>query len=384
MTLVTLDQVIDDAPLVVCLGPGGVGKTTLSAVLGLHQAACAQRSLVLTIDPARRLADALSLPGLTNDPVEITSFRKMHAGGTYSALMLDPTATFDHLIAMLVSDPERRAALLANRFYQHMSRTLAGTLEYMAVERLHGLATSGAFDRIVLDTPPTTNAIDFLTAPDRLTSFFADKVTRWFMPRGRPASWASRLINRAGSTVLSLMAKVSGPEFIDETVTFFGAFGDLFGHFRSRGEQVGAILRDPRTAFVVVCAPDAHRIGEAREIDRRLQESGCRVHAFVVNRVDAAFLPDDADADAALARATTLLGGERERDRVRSFIGNLEAVRRTQESSAAAHARVVDELRAQVAPRPVFTAPRVPQGQSPRAALLAIYVALFADAVGEP
>ena len=154
MTTPTLEDLVQDAPLVILLGPGGVGKTTVSSVMALHKAAEGDRSLVLTIDPARRLADALGISKLTNDPVEVQSFRKMHPSGRLSALMLDPTATFDQMISMLVSDPERRETLLGNRFYQYLSRGLAGTLEYMAVERLHTLSKSGDYDSIVLDTPP--------------------------------------------------------------------------------------------------------------------------------------------------------------------------------------------------------------------------------------
>jgi anion-transporting ArsA/GET3 family ATPase len=384
VTAATLAQIVEGAPLTVCLGPGGVGKTTLAAVLALHQAAAGSRSLVLTIDPARRLADALSVAGLTNDPVEVTAFRTMHPAGSLSALMLDPTATFDHLVAMLVADPVRRAALLGNRFYQHVSRSLAGTLEYMAVARLHDLLRTGRFDSIVLDTPPTTNALDFLEAPDRLALFFSERVTRWFTPDRPASSWTSRLFGRARATALALMARVAGETFVEETTGFFAAFTDLVGHVRLRGVEVGRLLRDPLTAFVILCAPDESRLGEAKEIDRRLTEAGCRARAFVVNRVDEAFVPERDELERAVERATQLLGGARERERVRTFMQRLELLRRAHESSAASHAEVVEALRRYAAPRPVFTAPRVPQGESPRASLLALYLGLFAASEEPP
>jgi anion-transporting ArsA/GET3 family ATPase len=380
MTAADLAGVVDGAPLVVCLGPGGVGKTTLAAVLALHQAATSARSLVLTIDPARRLADALGVTALSNDPVEVTSFRKMHAAGSLSALMLDPTATFDGLIGRLVTSPERRATLLGNRFYQHLSRSLAGTLEYMAVERLHELHGSQRFDRIVLDTPPTTNALDFLEAPDRIAGFFSERVTRWFMPSLAPPSWTTRLLNRAGSAVLSILGRIAGEEFVRETSEFMVSFADLLGHFRARGVEVGALLRDPRTVYLVICAPDPSRLGEAREIDRRLTKAGCRPRAFIVNRVDEAFLPGEQELAVAVARATSLLGGTGEQERVRIFLERLEALRQAQQSAAVLHATAVASLREQAGARPVLTAPNVPAGQSPRASLLALYVALFAGA----
>lgn len=376
-----LASLVDQAPLVVCLGPGGVGKTTLSAVLALRQAAAGKRSLVLTIDPARRLADALGLGGLTNDAVEVTSFAKMHPQGSLSALMLDPTATFDHLVAMLVSDPARREALFANRYYQHMSRSLAGTLEYMAVERLHDLTRSKKFDAIVLDTPPTTNALDFLEAPEKIAVFFSERVVKWLMPaEKRSESWTKRLFSRAGSVALGLMSRVAGEEFVSDTAGFFGAFSDLLGSFRARGLEVGKLLRDPKTAFLVVCAPDLTRLDEAVEIDRRLAGAGCKVHGFVVNRVDEAFLPLEGELERTIERATLLMGGEAERERVRSFMQRLEKLRQDHESNAQLHAQVVEKLRAHAAPRPVFSAPRIPAGQSPRASLLALYVGLFAGA----
>ncbi len=375
-----LRALLDDAPLVVCLGPGGVGKTTLSAVLALRAAATNRRSLVLTIDPARRLADALGLPGLTNDPVEIQAFRRMHEGGRLSALMLDPAATFDHMIAMLVPDDERRASLLGNRYYQHMSRSLAGTLEYMAVERLHALSGSGEYDTIVLDTPPTTNALDFLEAPDRLAAFFSERVTRWFRPPANSKrGWAARLFDRGGARVMGLLGRIAGEEFVADTAGFFSAFADLLGDFRHRGQKVGQLLRDPGTVFVIVTSPDEARLTEAIEIDRRLSKAGCEARAFFVNRVDQPFVPPGHDPEELIDRATELLGGSDEPERVAGFVRRLQALRDSRELSAERHGAVVERLREQAGGRPVFITPSVPAGQSPREGLLAIYLGLFAS-----
>ncbi len=380
----SLTTLIENAPLVVCLGPGGVGKTTLSSVLALRQASLKKRALVLTVDPARRLADALGVGQLTNDPVEVASFSKMHPGGTLSALMLEPSSTFDHLISMLVLDHAKREALFGNSFYQHISRSLAGTLEYMAVERLYVLRKEGGHDAIVLDTPPTTNALDLLEAPERLSELFSDKVVRWFMPaESRALSLTARIFNRAGSTALSLLSKVAGESFVEETVGFFGAFGDLFSHFRQRGQEVGKLLRDANTAFLLVCSPEQSRIDEALELDRRLTESGCKVRGFVVNRVVKPLSTDEGELSRAVSRATELLGEREDPARARAFIERLEALRARQEETAKAHASLVASLERRAGARPVFTAPAVPLGESPRAALLALYLGLFSEEPGQ-
>ncbi len=376
---VSLQSLIDEAPLTVCLGPGGVGKTTVSAVLALRQAVAGSRSLVLTIDPARRLADALGVSGLTNDPTPVLAFEKMHAQGSLSALMLDPIATFDHLIAVLVPDPVQREKLLENRFYQHISRSLAGTLEYMAIERLHELAQSRAYDGIVLDTPPTTNALDFIDAPDRVARFFHEKVTRWFVPGSDSSTWTARLFDRAGSRVLGLMSRLAGEQFVEDMSGFFVAFGELFSAFQKRGVRVGELLRDPRSVFIVVTSPDLSRLAEAAEIDRRLSEAGCAPRAFVVNRVDQAYAPEWLDVESSTSRAAALLGAQDDPERVRAFIERLEKHRLAHHESASMHADAIEKLRAHVAPRPVFIGPRVPTSGSARQGLLALYLGLFSD-----
>jgi len=381
MTTPTLEDLVRDAPLTILLGPGGVGKTTVSSVMALHKAAEGDRSLVLTIDPARRLADALGIAKLTNDPVEVESLRKMHPSGSLSALMLDPTATFDQMIGMLVSDPERRETLLGNRFYQYLSRGLAGTLEYMAVERLHALSKSGDYDSIVLDTPPTTNAVDFLDAPSRLAEFFSKNVTRWFLPSEEqaPRSWTKKIVNRAGSSALSLISRLAGETFAEETSQFFQLFADLLGSFRARGLEVGKILRDSNTVFLIVCSPDVNRLSEAKAIDKHLRESGSKASGFIVNRVDEAILPEQEELARAVEKASSLLGGAGEMERVGLFVERLEKLRQTQQALSSLHTQAVDDLRAYASPRPVYSAPRVPAGQSPRASLLALYLGLFAE-----
>ena len=259
-----------------------------------------------------------------------------------------------------------------------MSRNLTGMLEYMAVERLYALSRSGDFDAIVLDTPPTTNALDFIDAPNRIVAFFSNKVTRWFKP-AKDRSWGAKLFNRAGASVLSLMTRFAGSSFAEETVGFFAVFGDILGHFRERAVAIQQLLRDPRVVFLVICSPDPNRIAEAKAIDANLVEAGCQARGFIINGVDEAFLPEAEALEQALGRATSLLGGVGERERVELFIERLGILRDEHESAAATHRAVVETMNRSAGKRPVFSAPRVPAGESPRAALLALYIGLFAE-----
>lgn len=376
-TAASLSQLIDEAGLVVCLGPGGVGKTTTSSVLALRKAVAGQHALVLTIDPARRLADALGLESLGNEPAPVLAFSKMHPHGSLAALMLDPHATFDHLIALLVPDPVQRAVLLENRFYQHISAGLAGTLEYMAIERLHDLVHSGHYQGIVLDTPPTTNALDFLDAPQRTARFFHEKVTRWFIPKSGSRSWTARLFDTAGARVLGLLSSVAGERFVDDMSQFFSAFSGLFEAFRLRGERVSALLRDPKTVFIVVTSPEPSRIAEALQLDQKLCELGSTPAAFIVNNVVSAAASEDIDPQILGGEVAQILGEDQRLDQVQAFLSRLEQHRSQQHRAATLHQQAIAQFRGQVQGRPVFTAPRVANTGSARDSLLAIYSGLF-------
>lgn len=373
----SLPQIVDTAPLLVCLGPGGVGKTTTSAILALRKAVAGQAALVLTIDPARRLADALGLSGLANDPADVQAFAAMHPKGSLAALMLDPRATFDHLISLLVPDPQQLEQLLANRFYQHLSQGLAGTLEYMATERLHDLVQSHKYQGIVLDTPPTSNALDFLDAPQRAARFFHRKVTRWFIPSSGGKGWTARLFDSAGSRVLGLLSMVAGESFVDDMSQFFAAFSGLFEAFQARGEHVGALLRDPHTAFIIVCSAEASRVNEAVQLAQKLREQDIHPAAFIVNSVVSVASGSGIDPQQHSAEVASLLGEEHNQVQVQEFLGRLEKNRGQRQKLAELHAAAVENLRQQVAPCPVFTAPRVPMTGSARENLLAIYSGLF-------
>jgi anion-transporting ArsA/GET3 family ATPase len=298
---IRIDELVDDRRVVICCGTGGVGKTTTAAVLALEGARRGRNACVVTIDPARRLADALGIAHLTNDPTEID--RKLWAeidgratdpgddeavvaGGRLSAMMLDTKSTFDLLVSRNASSPEQAQRILDNTFYRNVSGALGGTQEYMAMEKLHELHDEGNFDLIVVDTPPTRHALDFLDAPKRLTRLLDNRVFRLLM---MPTRAYLRVASVAVQTFLRTVARVVGSEVIEDVVAFFRAFEGMEEGFRTRAQVVGDLLTDPSTAFVLVTSPRRDAMQEATFFGDRLAEAGQSVQALIVNRVHPAF-----------------------------------------------------------------------------------------------
>ncbi|MDQ1435409.1 MAG: hypothetical protein QOF59_2225 [Actinomycetota bacterium] len=289
---IRIDELVDDRHVVICCGTGGVGKTTTAAVLALEGARRGRKACVVTIDPARRLADALGIERLTNDPTEIDP--KLWSdiggdvvpGGRLSAMMLDTKSTFDLLVTRNASSPEQARRILENTFYRNVSGALGGTQEYMAMEKLHELHDEGDFDLIVVDTPPTRHALDFLDAPQRLTRLLDNRVFRLLM---MPTRAYLRVASVAVQTFLRTVARVVGSEVIEDVVAFFRAFEGMEDGFRERAAVVGEILTDPATAFVLVSSPRRDAMQEATFFADRLAEAGKSVQALIVNRVHPSF-----------------------------------------------------------------------------------------------
>ena len=292
---IRIEELVDDRRVVICCGTGGVGKTTTAAVLALESARRGRNACVVTIDPARRLADALGIEHLTNDPTEIDP--KLWAdtggegdavvpGGRLSAMMLDTKSTFDLLVARNAASPEQAKRILDNTFYRNVSGALGGTQEYMAMEKLHQLHDEGDFDLIVVDTPPTRHALDFLDAPKRLTRLLDNRVFRLLM---MPTRAYLRVASVAVQTFLRTVARVVGSEVIEDVVAFFRAFEGMEEGFRTRAQVVGDLLADPTTAFVLVCSPRRDAMHEATFFAQRLSEAGQTVQALIVNRVHPSF-----------------------------------------------------------------------------------------------
>jgi len=291
---VKVEELVTDRQVVICCGSGGVGKTTTAAVLALEGARRGRSACVVTIDPARRLADALGLDDLTNNPTEIDRARcttpesdaAIAPDGRLFAMMLDTKSTFDLLVTRKAADDEQARRILDNRFYRNVSGALGGTQEYMAMEKLHELHDEGGFDLIVVDTPPTRHALDFLDAPRRLTRLLDNRIFRMLM---MPTRAYLKVASVAVQTFLRTVARVVGSEVIEDVIAFFRAFEGMEEGFRERAAAVEKLLADERTAFMLVTSPRRDAVEEATFFAERLGENGQTVEALVVNRVHPSF-----------------------------------------------------------------------------------------------
>ena len=298
-----LGRLVAERTIVVCCGAGGVGKTTTAAVLAAEAAARGRRAVVVTIDPARRLADALGLAGLTNDPSlvdwtpeswgEATNGQPTDGPGQLWAMMLDTKGPFDHLVELYSPDPAQAERIKANRFYRNISGALSGTQEYMAAEKLYELHDDTRFDLVVVDTPPTRNALDFLEAPARLTRFLDHRLYRALTT---PTRVGLRVVNVAAQAFLRTLSRVVGGDAIADAISFFRAFDGMEAGFRQRANAVAELLRSPETAYVLVTAPRRDTVEEARYFAHRLAEGGTPPAAVIVNRVHPDFGPANATA----------------------------------------------------------------------------------------
>ncbi|MGC1852784.1 MAG: ArsA-related P-loop ATPase [Solirubrobacterales bacterium] len=307
-----VNEILEGKDICICAGSGGVGKTTTSAAIAAGMAARGLKVCVLTIDPAKRLADSLGLRELGNEArrVDPALFEAhgIEMKGELWAMMLDAKATFDELVARQAPDEESRDRVLDNRIYQQISNALAGSQEYMAMEKLFELHTEGRFDLLVLDTPPTRNALDFLDAPRRLTQFIEGRSLRVFM---RPTGLAARVAGRGASVALSVFKRIVGFDLLADLAEFFNAFSGMVDGFQARAKRVNSLLADPHTCFLVICGPQGEPIDEAVYFHRKLVEAKLPFGGVIVNKVhypaERLRGDDGEDLEAALAAK---LGGE--------------------------------------------------------------------------
>ncbi|HSH59470.1 MAG TPA: ArsA-related P-loop ATPase [Acidimicrobiales bacterium] len=354
-----LEQLVADREIVVCCGPGGVGKTTVAASLALECARRGGRACVVTIDPARRLANALGLSAVGDVPSRVDG----DWPGELWALMLDTKSTFDALVTRHAATPEQADAILQNRLYRNISGVLSGTHEYMAMEKLYELHEQGRsqesgdddaprFDLVVVDTPPTRNALDFVEAPRRLMRLLDNRIFRLLMV---PTRAYLRAMSVASQAFLRTVSKVVGTEVVSDVVAFFRAFEGMEEGFRQRAQDVHDLITSDASAFVLVASPARDAVREAAYFADKLAEAGIPTSALVVNRVhprfgDAAFeggSGGDSEDGSGSAPATTALA---------PFYANLAEfvdIARREESHFAT-------LAARVAPAPVARVPFLP------------------------
>lgn len=282
------------------VGSGGVGKTTTTAALGLAAALRGKKVLCLTIDPARRLANSLGLKRMTTDAQTVDPQRFLDAGleisGSLTVMMLDTKSTFDELVHRHASSPQARDRILNNRLYQYVSTSLAGTHEYMAMEKLHAVKSDDLYDLIFLDTPPTTNALDFLDAPQRLVDALDSAAMRWFIEAFQESGKLSfNILAKSAAIVLKGIGKLTGGDFLEQVAQFVTELNDLFGGFKERAQEVARSLRASDVAYVLVTSPSPMAIQEILFFSERLEEQGMPRDAIVVNRLHTAVSSDKTD-----------------------------------------------------------------------------------------
>ena len=281
--------------IIVCCGSGGVGKTTTAAAIGVRAAEAGRRAVVLTIDPARRLAQSLGLSQLDNTPAQIGGIDQAR-GGSLDAMMLDMKRTFDEVVEAH-AEPERARAILANPFYQALSTSFAGTQEYMAMEKLGQLhrqsEAQGTWDLIVVDTPPSRSALDFLDAPKRLGAFLDGRLIRILAAPARAGGRAYvRLLSASLGVFSNVLTKIVGTQVLRDLQTFVSSFDALFGGFRERAEQTHALLSARGTEFLDIAAPEPDALREASYFVERLAEERMPLAGLVLNRVSPVRLPE--------------------------------------------------------------------------------------------
>lgn len=285
-----LNAVLDSHRVLVCVGSGGVGKTTTAASLALWGALSGRRTAVVTIDPAKRLADCLGINPSGNLekplPPELFASYGLQPTGTLTALLVDQQSAWDAAIARYASTPEIRDRIFANRFYQGLSRAFSGSHEYMAMDTLALLVQQGTYDLIVVDTPPTRQALDFLEAPQRLQRFLDSRARAWFTRATETRTWSAlSAVNRTTTFLLRKIEEATGISALSEISEFFTTMQAMFDDFGERFQCVSQLLISAETAFLLVTSPEHSVLTEAEEFHQSLTQMGITLKAVVVNRV---------------------------------------------------------------------------------------------------
>jgi anion-transporting ArsA/GET3 family ATPase len=318
MAAMNVGELLEGKQICICAGSGGVGKTTTSAAVAMGMACRGKKVAVLTIDPAKRLANSLGLPELGNEETLVDPARFTEAGvemrGELWAMMLDAKRTFDDLVERHAPDEQTRDRILQNRIYREISNAMAGSQEYMAMEKLYELHQEARYDVLVLDTPPTRHALDFIEAPERMTRFIEGKSLQFFM---RPGRLGVKMLGRSGGILFGALKRITGIDLLQDLSEFFQSFGDMAEGFKERATRVNELLGDRSTTFLLVTAPERDPIEEAFYFWRRLKEANLPFSGIVVNKVH----PDYEKAAGQETRPAGLLESELLEDLERSLDG---------------------------------------------------------------
>jgi anion-transporting ArsA/GET3 family ATPase len=335
--------------VLVCVGAGGVGKTTTAAALALGLALRGQKVAVVTIDPARRLASALGLADLPSEPQRIEpSLFAAHGvavEGELWAMMLDAKRTFDEMITHLAPDDRTRDEILANPIYRELSTAVSGSHELSAIAKLYELHEEHDFDTIVLDTPPSRNALDFLDAPGRMLAFLEGRALQVFLG---PSGLTARLFGRGTALVFSIFARVTGVDMLSDLSQFFRALSGVIDGFGERTRGVAALLRDPHTSFLIVTSPEVEPAREARFLADKLAAAEMPVGELIVNRVHVGGLQGMSEVALSALLATAL--GEPLAARVAGNLADFDVLARRDSETVALLSEVLGERHPIVVP----------------------------------
>ena len=306
MTKDRIQNILSDNRLLICVGAGGVGKTSMAATMGVHAALMGRKVLVLTIDPAKRLANSLGLQEFGNEEVQIDLSTLAGETGELWAMMLDGKQAFHELIDRVSDNEETKQAIYNNNIYQSIADTIVGNQEYMATEKLYDVLNSGQYDLVILDTPPVKNALDFLESPGRMAQFVDKRIMKWFLADGKQKTLLRRLVSGTSAKLFGLLGHIFGREFLEDIAIFFQHFKELYEGFQERHQAVERVFRDSRTGFLIVSSPTEPATEVARFFVEQLKLRKMPLLGVIANQCHQISSVDE-DSEAALFKRCELM-----------------------------------------------------------------------------
>lgn len=297
MSAPSIQELLSSKRLLICVGAGGVGKTSMAATMGVHAAMMGRKVLVLTIDPAKRLANSLGLHEFGNEETQIDLSSLGRTEGELWAMMLDGKHAFHELIDRVAEDESTKQAIYDNNIYQSIADTIVGNQEYMATEKLYDVIHSGGYDLVILDTPPVKNALDFLESPGRMAQFVDKRIMHWFLADSKEKGMLRRLISSTSSKIFGLLGHIFGKDFLEDIAVFFQHFKELYEGFQERHQAVEALFRDPRTGFLIVLSPTEPAVEVARFFIDQLKTRKMPLLAVIANQCHRAMEVSAQDSD---------------------------------------------------------------------------------------